>query len=199
MSDTTHGMALVRRAAADYRRVLVPLLVVLAINVVVYAAAVYPLSQRVANVEQRERAAEQTLADARRAHAEATGALSGQARASAELTTFYNDVLPQGLTGARRLTYLRLSQLARQSGLSLESWRASPAESRDSTLTQLNIEMELSGSWPDIRAFVYELEIAPEFVVIDNVALAEGAEGGDLGVSLALSTYYRGPARDAAP
>jgi hypothetical protein len=43
-----------------------------------------------------------------------------------------------------------------------------------------------------MRDFIYQLEAAPEFVVIDNVLLAEGSEGtGSLVVTLDLSTYYR--------
>jgi Tfp pilus assembly protein PilO len=195
VSDSTHGLPLLRRIAGEHRRVLIPLSIALLVNAVVYGVVVYPLAQRVANVEQRDQAAEQALAAARREHAQAAGALTGKARASAELATFYSDVLPQGLTGARRLTYLRLAQLARESDLEFQSSRFTPTDPRDSTLRQLNIEMVLSGNWPDIRTFIYQLETAPEFVVIDNVELAEGADGGSLVVTLALSTYYR----DAAP
>jgi hypothetical protein len=42
-----------------------------------------------------------------------------------------------------------------------------------------------------MRAFLHELEAAPEFVVIDNIELGQGADGGALGVTLHLSTYYR--------
>lgn len=191
MSDSIHGMPLLRRIAAEHRRLIIPLSMALAVNAVVYAVVVYPLAQRVANVEQRDQAAEQALAAARREHAQASGALTGKARASAELATFYSDVLPQGLAGARRLTYLRLAQLARQSNLELQSSRFTPTDLRDGTLRQLSIQMVLSGSWPDIRTFIYQLETAPEFVVIDNVELAEGADGGSLVVTLTLSTYYR--------
>lgn len=191
MTDSTHGLGLVRRVAQEHRRLVFPLLGALAVNVLVYALVVYPLSDRVANVAEREQAAEAALDAARREHAQASGALTGKARASAELTTFYSDVLPQGLTGARRLTYLRLSQLARQSDLQLENWRATDTLERNSTLSQLSIQMELTGSWDDIRGFLHQLETAPEFVVIDNVELAEGADGGALALTLALSTYYR--------
>jgi len=47
-----------------------------------------------------------------------------------------------------------------------------------STLTRLQIQMVLEGTYADMRAFIYQLETSPEFVVIDNVQLAEGAEGG---------------------
>jgi hypothetical protein len=42
-----------------------------------------------------------------------------------------------------------------------------------------------------MRAFIHALETAPEFVVIDNIELGQGADGGPLSVTLQLSTYYR--------
>ena len=182
---TLPGAIVVRRALAEHRRVVVPLVAALVINVLVYAFIVYPLSDRVANVEQRTQQAEQALAAARGDFAQASGTLTGKDRAATELATFYKDVLPRDLSGARRMTQLRLAQLARQAGLEFE---------RDSTLMRLQITMQLSGSYSEIRAFLHQLEIAPEFVVIDNVALAEGADGGALGVTLEMSTYYQGPA-----
>jgi hypothetical protein len=62
-------MALLRRAVAEYRRLVVGLAVVLLVDVAVYAFVVYPLSQRVANVAEREHAAGQALNDARNEHA----------------------------------------------------------------------------------------------------------------------------------
>ena len=155
---------------------------------------VYPLSERVANVEQRTQQAEQALAAARAEHAQASGTLTGKDRAATELATFYKDVLPADLSGARRMTQLRLAQLARDSGLSFERNSYEPLTQRDSTLTRLRITMQLSGTYAEIRTFLHQLETAPEFVVIDNVELAEGAESGRLTVTLELSTYYRGAA-----
>jgi hypothetical protein len=65
---------------------------------------------------------------------------------------------------------------------------------RDSSLTRLRITMQLSGTYAEIRSFLHQLETAPEFVVVDNVELAEGADAGALTVTLELSTYYRGAA-----
>ena len=191
MTDSTHGMALVRRVLAEHRRIVIPLSVALVVNVLAYGLIVYPLSQRVANVTQRDLAAEQALAQAKADYGQASGTLTGKARASTALTTFYNDVLPRDLSGARRLTYLRLAQLARESNLRFESGSYTPKEERDSTLTRLEIELVLAGSYADIRTFIHALESSPEFVVIDNVELSEGAEGGNLAVTLQLSTYYR--------
>jgi Tfp pilus assembly protein PilO len=194
MIDSTHGMALVRRVLAEHRRIVIPLSVALVVNLLAYSLIVYPLSQRVANVTQRDLAAEQSLSQAKAEHGEAAGTLTGKARASTELTTFYNDILPRDLSGARRLTYLRLAQLARESNLRFESGSYKPVKERDSTLTRLGIELVLAGSYADVRTFIHELESSPEFVVIDNVELSEGADGGNLVVTLELSTYYRNTA-----
>src|SRR5437016_8062078 len=115
------GGTLMQRVMREHRRAFVPLAIALAANVVLYAAVVYPLSQRVANIEQRDRTAEEQLQAAQRDYQQARGTLTGKDRAAAELATFYNDVLPSDLSGARRLTHLRLAQLARESNLKFPS------------------------------------------------------------------------------
>lgn len=190
--DGMRGRALVRRAIAEHRRLVLGLGAAVVLNGLVYALVVYPLSERVANVTERERAAEEALALAKAEHDQASGTFTGKSRAATELTTFYQDVLPQDLVGARRLTYLRLAQLARESGLDYQRATYAPVVETGSTLTRLQIQLVLSGTYPDMRDFIYQLEIAPEFVVIDNVRLAEGADdGGSLVVTLDLSTYFR--------
>jgi Tfp pilus assembly protein PilO len=200
VADDLHRETLTQRVLREHRRVVMPLAIALGVNAVVYIAAVYPLSQRVANIEQRDRTAEEQLLAARRDHAQATGTLTGKDRAAAELATFYKDVLPKDLAGARRLTQLRLAQLARDSNLKFVRATFEPVTEGKRTLTQLRIEMVLSGTYSDVRGFIHELETAPEFVVVDNIVLGQGAEGGPLIVTLHLSTYYREDGvRDAEP
>jgi Tfp pilus assembly protein PilO len=186
-------MPLARRIVREHRRLVYPLGIALVVNVLVYAFFVFPLAQRVANIEERDRAAETELAAASSELTRARGIMTGKDRAAEELETFYTQVLPPSLAGARRLTSLRLQQLAREAGLRAESTGISEADSRDvETLRALQIQMSLTGSYPALRAFIYQLETAPEFVVIDNVQLAEGADGdGQLRITMALSTYYR--------
>jgi Tfp pilus assembly protein PilO len=192
MSEQLHGGTLSRRLLAEHRRVIVPLAAALVVNVLVYAFAVYPLAQRVANIEQRDQAAEQALALARREHDAARGALTGKERASVELATFYKDVLPQDLSSARRLTYLRLAQLVRESGLRYKSGRMEPADEPRSTLQKLEIELEVEGSYENVRALLYQLDTAPEFVVVDNITLSErSGQATGLELMVELSTYFR--------
>lgn len=191
MSSQLYGAALRRRVLEEHRRIILPLAIILGLNVVVYAVGVYPLSQRVANIEQRDRAAEQALAQAEREHAAARGALTGKERATVELATFYKDVLPANLAGARSLTYLRLNQLAREAGLKLGSLNVDVKPERNSTLERLEIALTLEGSYDAIRAFIYQLDTAQEFVVIDDVSLSD--QLGDQRahqLSMRLSTFY---------
>ena len=58
MASGMPGGSLMRRVMREHRRVIVPLAIALGVNVAVYAAIVYPLSQRVANIEERDRTVE---------------------------------------------------------------------------------------------------------------------------------------------
>ena len=183
---------LLRRIVREHRRVIVPLLVALAVNVAAYIFLVYPLSQAVANIEEREAAAVQALEAARREHAAASGTLSGKDRAARELEKFYAEVLPQTFSAARDLTHQRLPTLARQLDLVYYTAKMTPPKrERDNTLTRLQTSVDLAGSYADIRTFIHQLETAPEFVVIDTIELSEADDETDLDLTLQLSTYYR--------
>lgn len=192
MSSPLHGPPLARRILAEHRLVVFPLVILLAANALVFALVVNPLSQRVANVEGRTRSADQALVAARRQHAEAAGALTGQARASERLETFYGSVLPAGLIEARALFDPRVWEMAERAGLQPRNLNTDVIPPRDAGLTQYRVVMDLVGSYADARSFIRQLESALEFVVIDDVRLQEGTgEGATLQLRLDLSTYYR--------
>lgn len=195
MSSLSQGASIWARILTEHRRVLFPLALGLVVNLVAYAVFVYPLSQQVANIQQRDQAAEIDLVAARTEHQRAAGTLGGKERATEELATFYGTVLPIDFANARRLTHLRIPQLASRSSLSYESASVSLEQERDSSLTRFETEISLTGRWGDVRAFIHQLESEPEFVVIDNVQLTEGDAGGSaegaIQVALELSTYYR--------
>ena len=190
MSDPHQSV--IQRVIAEHRRVVYALIAGIVINFLVFAFFVYPLQSDVANVEQRTRAAEEALAAAQADYARANGTLTGKDRALKELDTFYSSVLAQDLTGARRLTFARLAQLAAKSGLDFERRKYEPVVERGSNLTRLKVTMDLAGSYADIRDFIHEIESSPEFVVIDDVGLMEGVQNGDsVRLTLQLSTYFR--------
>jgi len=182
--------ALARRVFDENRKPITWLAAGLVLNVLVYAFGVYPLSQRVANVSQRNDTAAKALAAARQENQQASGALTGKDQAVTKLDKFYTEVLPRDLASARALTHVRLAQLARMHNLRYERAQSEPVLTKDSKLTQLKVQMSLGGSYGGVRGFLHSLETAPQFVVIDNVVLGE-SEGDSLQLTLTLSTYYR--------
>ena len=185
-------MTTFRRVLAEKRALLVPLLVALLVNVALYAIVLYPLSKKVAGGEQEAGAATAALNAARRDFAAARATVTGKGQADEELQKFYLDVLPADIRGARRITFLRIEQLAQQSGLRLERETSDPKPQRESRLVKFMYRASLSGEYRNIRRFIHTLETAPEFLVLENVDLSQGeAEDRALNVEVEIATYYR--------
>lgn len=185
-------MTTFRRVLAEKRALLVPLLVALLVNVGLYAIVLYPLSKKVAGGEQEAGAATAALNAARRDFAAARATVTGKGQADEELQKFYLDVLPADIRGARRITFLRIEQLAQQSGLRLERETSDPKPQRESRLVKFMYRASLSGEYRNIRRFIHTLETAPEFLVLENVDLSQGeAEDRALNVEVEIATYYR--------
>jgi Tfp pilus assembly protein PilO len=196
MSRSPHGTTLTRRILAEHRVAVLLLLGLLVTNGLVYALVVSPLAQRVATVEERTRAANLALDAARRADTQANEALAARARATERLQTFQASVLPADLVAARQLVDPRLYQMGQRMGLLVRNVSFDLVPPREDGLTRLHIGMDLAGSYADARAFIRQIESAPEFVIIDDVRLQEGAgEGTALQLRIDLSTYYRSVAR----
>jgi len=184
-------MTLLGRIVQEKRGVLLPLAVGLVINLIAYVAVVRPLAARSAGAADRAATASTALRAAERELTAARDLVEGKARADQELNAFYQKVLPTDLTAARRMTYSSLPALARRTNVHYATRRfETPDPEKNSRLGQLLIRMVLQGQYGDLRKFIYELERAPEFVIIDDVTLTEGAENEDLTLRIDLSTYY---------
>ena len=183
---------LIRRIFGEWRAVVVPVTAALALNVGAYALVIYPLRLRVSATEQRKLDADRQLAAAQRDYAAARAMLTSKDRADVELRTFYGQVLPEDLAGARRITYARLAQLAKDADLQYERRSYEPNANYDGALQKVKITMVLEGEYRNIRRFIHALETAPEFVVMEDVALTEGTEpDAPLTLTLQLATYFR--------
>ena len=51
--------------------------------------------------------------------------------------------------------------------------------------------MQFQGDYESFRQFIFALESAPEFVIIDDVTLAQSDASKPLTLTLELSTYFR--------
>ena len=183
-----------RRLFVERRRVLLPLAVLLLVNVLALAAVIVPLRSLVTSAEQQSYAATTDLARARQRLREAQTARTSRDRAQQELQTFYAQVLPKNEAAAVAITYVQIDHIARETGLSADRRDFTPERVKDSRLGRFSTEATLVGTYGDIRRFLYEIETAEPFLVIDAVALAP-ARGSTvtsdvLQVSVTISTYY---------
>jgi hypothetical protein len=187
-----------RRVLREKRALIWPIGIALILNVALYAIVVYPLSQKVAGGEQAAEASAAALQAARRDHDAARAMIAGKAQADVELEKFYGEVLPPDISGARRITFLRMEQLAARCDLRLERETSDPSVQRDSQLVKFTYTAALSGEYRNIRRFIHLLETAPEFLVLENVGLSQNEEANKaLNVSVQIATYYRAGANGA--
>ena len=184
-------MTLMRRIVTEKRLPVTVVAVALAVDLGLYAFAIYPGTIRVANAEQRAETAALALTTARQGFAAARTTAAGKAQADEELQKFYIDVLPRDLAGARGITYPRLAARARESNLVMERRSSTPDQEDEGQLARLRTTMTLGGAYRDIRRFIYALETSPEFIVIEEVVLSQGEEtDSDLVLTLGVSTFY---------
>lgn len=186
-------MSLARRVFVERRRVVLPLLVFLVANLAVLGLVVFPLEQSVAGAGEARAQAILSLAGARKLEKDANDQRTGKARADVELRKFYTEILPKDFAGARNLTNFWLGHIAEQSRLTYRAGQYEPEQVRGSNLVRFKGEVTLVGEYSDIRKFLYEVETAQEFVIIEKVALSQpnATQGGaQLELALSVVSYF---------
>lgn len=193
-------MSVWRRVLSERRVVVVPLVTALAINLLVFALAVVPLSRSVTGDQRRAEDVKLSLADAHRVARVANETKASQVQANEELQQFYVDVLPANLAEARSLLYPEMAALARETGLRHSTSVFVLDEVEDSTLIRIRTDVSLTGEYAGVRRFLYLLETSERFFVVEGVRLGQsstGVEGaGSLEIVLQVATYY---SRGATP
>jgi len=185
-------MALGKRILLEKRAFAVPLALGVLVNVAAYGLWVYPLGVKSAGAADRATAAAQSLQAAEREHAAARELVLGKSRADQELSTFFDKVLPADLPSARRLTYATLPALAKKTNVKLLDRRFEVEPPlKNARLGLLKVHTQWQCDYESFRRFIYELESAPPFVIIDDVTLSQNDPAKPLTLILQLSTYYR--------
>ena len=182
------------RVLSEKRRIVVPLVMAVLANLLLYAVVVFPLGRQVASAEAEANTQHDLLNRARQDHRAAKATVTGKQQADAALRKFYKDVLPTSQSAARSLTYTRLSQLAEQANVRLEQGANIVEHEKGSTLSKSLTHYTLTGDYRDVRRFIYSLETTPEFVVLENVTLTspgEQAAGRGLAMGIDVATYFR--------
>ena len=185
-------MTLWKRILLEKRAMIVPLALGVALNIGAYALWVYPLGVKSAGAADRAAVATRSLQAAEGEFAAARELVQGKARADQELSTFFDKVLPADLAAARRLTYAALPTLAKKANVKLVSRRFDvEAPEKNARLGLLKVHTQWQCDYESFRQFVYALESAPPFVIIDDVTLTQSDPARPLTLTLELSTYYR--------
>jgi hypothetical protein len=184
-----------QRVLAEKRHLILPLTVAIVANVLLYAVVVFPLGRQVARAGDEARIAREELSRARQDYQLAKATVSGKQQADAALQKFYQDVLPSDQGIARKLTYTRLAQLADEANVRLEHGNNVVKPLKNSRLSKFTTTYTLTGDYRDVRRFIYSLETAPEFIVLENIGLSstldEQQQGRSLSMTLDIATYFR--------
>jgi len=184
-------MSLGRRIFAEKRALILPLVIAAILNVLVYILVVYPLSVKSRGAADRAKNAALSRQAAEQDYANAKELVAGKSRAEQELITFYGKVLPSDQLAALRLTYGPLPVIARKANVKVLSRRWNPELSRENgRLARLVVHVSLEGDYESFRQFIYALETAPEFVIVDDVSISQVDATKPLVFALELSTYY---------
>lgn len=194
-------MNLLRRIFIERRAVVVPLTVFLLGNIAVLALAVWPLQRTVAGGKESQWQATQGVAAARTQEIQAKTDRAGKDRADIELRKFYTEILPKDDRTAIGATTFSLSRLADESHVTFKVGQWDRVAVKESTLTRLEGQVTLVGEYSNIRKFLYEVETAQEFVIIESVELSSASvtqNDNMLELGLVIATYYRPDVRTAA-
>ena len=184
-------MSVFGRVIVEKRTTVAVLAIAIVANIAAYAFVVYPLRGRVATGEARALSVTQAQRVAERELTTARTTQTGKQAAEVQLQKFYHQVLPANLAVARKAAYVRLAQLAAESNLRYQGQRADEERDKDSRLAKLTLTIVLDGSYQDVRRFIHSVETAPEFLVIDNMALTTRNEvNSPLILTLTVSTYF---------
>ena len=184
--------ALWKRILVEKRAVLIPLVLGVIGNAAAYGLWVYPLGVKSAGAADRAAAAAQSLQVAERELAAANDLVAGKSRAEQELATFFDKVLPADQAAARNLTYATLPALAKKTNVRMLDRRFEVAKpEKNARLGLLKVHTAWQCDYESFRQFIYALESASPFVIIDDVTLAQSDPTKPLTLTIELSTYFR--------
>lgn len=186
----------IRQASQE---LLIVLLSLLAVNALFFAVFVRPRvdqyrtlttanTPRLAQLERREKSVQD-----REAY------LQGLQKAEDDLAHLRKDVLQ---TRGERMIEAQeeLADLAVQFNINMDQVQYQNNILEDEGLDRFAMMVPLQGGYANLRRFIHAVEDSRKFLVIERVALAEGAEGGVLlSLNILVATYFDVPALQRQP
>jgi hypothetical protein len=191
-------MNLWNRIFQERRMIILPLVILIIANITVLALLVLPGERRVASMADRVEESRHEAALAQLALTKVKEQKTSKALAEQQLKKFYEDVLPAGARDSQEMTKFALERVAHESGVIEKNSTTGYEPLKDSRLERFLSRVVLDGPYQNIRRFLYALEMARPFVVIEKVELSPsndsgmtaGSQGNNIEVTLEISTYY---------
>ena len=173
------------------RRLLPPVVVLLALNGLAFAAYTLPRGLQVRNTTARATALREEIARQRRITAaivEQAGAIRSNA---AQTDRFYRDVIVPNSVDLLPLIE-DIEKMAAEPGLKTGPRTYGLAPVKGAPITRLGVNLNLQGSYDQLVAFLDRVERSPRFLIIDRIALNSGTghEGSNLRVE--VSAFLHG-------
>jgi hypothetical protein len=177
-------MTIWRRILVEKRAAIIPLALGVLGNIAAYVLWVYPLGVKSAGAADRATMAALGVQNAEREFTAAKALVSGKARAE--------EVLPADMGSALRLTYTTLPAIARKVNVRFVSRKIdTDPPKKDARLGVLKTHTQWTSDYESFRRFIFDVESAPAFVIIDEVTISQQDPAKPLSVTLSMSTYYR--------
>jgi len=177
----------VRRRWRD--RLKLPLLVLMALNVGVYLAYTMPRSLKERSAAARAAVLRDELERDRRVSAGLRDRADAMTTNRVDADRFYARLGPKGT-----LTQVRaeITTLARDLGLRVGGLSYNPEGVKGGEgVAQLQMRMNVSGTYRELAAFLDRLERSPHFVTVDQIQIGQREPNGEAGLNIELSAFYR--------
>jgi len=86
----------------------------------------------------------------------------------------------------------KVYEMAKDDGMKTSSLGAQKKElEQEGDIVQINFTIPVSGSYKNVRKFIYDVETSPLFLNIDSLGLTSNPTTGDIALSIGLSTFMR--------
>jgi len=89
-------------------------------------------------------------------------------------------------------TIMKVYRMAKDDGMKSTSFGTEKkAVAQAGDLEQLSFSMPVTGSYPEVRKFVYDVETSKLFLNIESLGLSSGGDSSEISLTIGLSTYVR--------
>jgi len=173
------------------RRLLVPFLALLGLNLAVFFAYTLPRRLQEQNIASRVVVLREDVERERRTTAELRRRAETLESNNRDVARFYREVV-----GGRRIGLLpvleELEAVAGKLGLQSPRRAYAPKEVKGvAGLSRFQVTMPVSGNYRQLGAFLAALERSPHFLTVDQVQIRQ-KEGSVADLAIVLSAYFRG-------